>query len=88
MAKQGSIGLGGFAISLICVLLAGCAVNPATGKRQLVLISESQEIAIGQENDQAVSAHSGKCRVISCDTCEKTFAIWPVVSFQSVRSSP
>ena len=29
--------------------LAGCATNPVTGKRELVLISEAQEIAMGEE---------------------------------------
>ncbi len=43
----------------ICVLASACAVNPATGKRQFVLISESQEIAIGRESDQAITAQMG-----------------------------
>ena len=30
-------------------MLSGCARNPVTGKRQIVLISESQEIAYGRE---------------------------------------
>jgi predicted Zn-dependent protease len=35
-----------------------CATNPATGKRQLMLVSESQEIAMGKEADQqAVSSY-------------------------------
>ncbi len=37
----------------------GCSVNPATGQRQLVLMGEQQEIAIGQENDQAIVAQMG-----------------------------
>ena len=37
----------------------GCSVNPATGQRQLVLLSEQQEIAIGQENDQQIQAQMG-----------------------------
>ncbi|MFC1826947.1 M48 family metalloprotease [Thermodesulfobacteriota bacterium] len=32
------------------LLLCGCAVNPVTGKNELALISESQEINIGREN--------------------------------------
>ena len=35
-------------------VLAGCAVNPVTGKRELSLISESQEIRMGQEGAQSV----------------------------------
>jgi predicted Zn-dependent protease len=31
------------------VLLAGCATNPATGKKEISLVSESQEIQIGDE---------------------------------------
>ncbi len=36
------------ALALI-LLLAGCSVNPVTGKKQLSLISESQEMSIGAE---------------------------------------
>lgn len=35
-----------------------CATNPATGRRQLMLVSEAQEIAMGKEADQeAVAAY-------------------------------
>ncbi len=35
-----------------------CATNPATGKKQLMLVSEAQEIAMGKEADQeAVAAY-------------------------------
>src|SRR5205809_4720305 len=37
----------------------GCAVNPATGSRQLMLISESQEIAMGRDYDNQVAASIG-----------------------------
>src|SRR5438874_3714401 len=37
----------------------GCAVNPATGSRQLMLISESQEIAMGRDYDKQVVASIG-----------------------------
>src|SRR5256885_287468 len=36
-----------------------CAVNPATGSRQLMLISESQEIAMGRDYDREVTASIG-----------------------------
>src|SRR6266511_5677421 len=36
-----------------------CATNPATGSRQLMLISESQEISMGREYDQEVAASIG-----------------------------
>jgi predicted Zn-dependent protease len=43
-----------------CVLLsAACAINPATGKRQFVLMSEAQEIQLGRESDPAIVAQYG-----------------------------
>ena len=39
--------------------LTACAINPATGKRQFVLISERQEIEIGHENDRAITNQMG-----------------------------
>jgi predicted Zn-dependent protease len=36
---------------LFLMLLTACARNPATGRREIVLVSESQEIAMGQESD-------------------------------------
>lgn len=32
-------------------LAAGCATNPATGRRELMLVSEAQEISLGREAD-------------------------------------
>lgn len=40
-------------------LLAGCATNPATGERELSLIGEQQEIAMGRQADQDVQATIG-----------------------------
>ena len=40
-------------------LVAGCATNPATGTRQLMLVSESQEIAMGRDYDKQVVASIG-----------------------------
>jgi predicted Zn-dependent protease len=39
--------------------LAACATNPATGGKQLILISESREIEMGREYDRDVSASIG-----------------------------
>lgn len=38
------------AVAVLIFSLSGCAVNPVTHKRELHLISESQEISIGREN--------------------------------------
>jgi predicted Zn-dependent protease len=43
----------------LVVGVAGCALNPATGKRQLSLISESQEIAMGREAAASVRSTVG-----------------------------
>ena len=40
-------------------LSSGCARNPATGGLELMLVSESQEIAMGQQTDPAVVAQFG-----------------------------
>jgi predicted Zn-dependent protease len=38
---------------------AACAVNPATGERELSLVSEAQEVEIGRESDPAITAQMG-----------------------------
>jgi len=47
------------ALVLIAGALAGCARNPATGHNELMLVSESQEIAMGQQYDSQVVATIG-----------------------------
>jgi predicted Zn-dependent protease len=47
------------ALALSLVVGAGCARNPVTGERQLALISENQEIAMGQEGAQQVESSLG-----------------------------
>jgi len=44
---------------LIAATLAGCAINPVTGDRELALISEDQEIAMGRDAAQQVSSSLG-----------------------------
>ena len=38
-----------FPILLAMALFSGCAINPVTGKQELALVSETQEIRVGQE---------------------------------------
>ena len=47
-------------VTLLILHLTACAVNPATGKRQLVLVSESQELQLGKDNDEAILAQFGR----------------------------
>jgi predicted Zn-dependent protease len=47
------------ALLLIGGIVAGCARNPATGKNELMLVSESQEIQMGTQYDSQVVAAIG-----------------------------
>jgi len=44
---------------LTILMTVSCAVNPITGKREFMLISEQAEISLGQETDQEVRAQYG-----------------------------
>ena len=46
-----------FIVSIL--LYNSCATNPVTGKKQVVLMSESQEIAMGKEADPQIIAQYG-----------------------------
>lgn len=41
-------------LSLPFAVASGCAINPVTGARELVLVSESQEIQMGREADESI----------------------------------
>jgi predicted Zn-dependent protease len=47
------------ALAAVLALLVACATNPATGKRQISLMSEAQEISAGQEGDAQVKMEMG-----------------------------
>lgn len=46
-------------LSLLLASVVACATNPVTGRREITLMSESQEIGIGQESDPQVRAEMG-----------------------------
>ncbi|MBK5272086.1 MAG: M48 family metalloprotease [Bacteroidia bacterium] len=46
-------------LSFTVLLFSNCARNPVTGKRQVVLMSEAQEIAMGKEADPQIVAQFG-----------------------------
>ena len=51
-----------FSLSLgtaVLLLFNGCATNPVTGKKEVMLVSEGQELAMGQQSDPAVTAQMG-----------------------------
>ncbi len=43
----------------LLVFFSGCVANPVTGKKQLTLMSEQQEIALGAESDPQIIAQFG-----------------------------
>jgi predicted Zn-dependent protease len=43
----------------LLVVVAACAVNPATGRREFSLVSESEEIQMGREADPQITASLG-----------------------------
>lgn len=47
------------AATLAVTAVAGCARNPATGRQELMLVSEAQEIEMGQQYDKEVVATIG-----------------------------
>ena len=44
---------------VLLVTFSSCAVNPVTGKKQLALMSEQQEIALGAQSDPQIIAEFG-----------------------------
>jgi predicted Zn-dependent protease len=46
-------------LSFFVLLITSCAVNPVTGKRQLMFMSENQEIKIGREYDPQIVSSFG-----------------------------
>lgn len=56
--KKSSL-LGQVGLAVLFAFTSSCAVNPVTGKKQVVLMSEAQEIAMGQQSDPEISAFFG-----------------------------
>lgn len=46
-------------LTFLLILLSTCAINPVTGRKQMVMMSEGQEIAMGREADPQVLAFFG-----------------------------
>lgn len=47
------------ALAALSLVASGCAMNPATGERELSLVSEEQEIEMGRAADPAATAEFG-----------------------------
>lgn len=46
-------------LGILLLIASGCATNPATGKQQVMLMSEQQEISMGRQEDQNVVRSMG-----------------------------
>ncbi len=46
-------------IVVLCVVAISCATNPATGRRQLILMSEAEEVALGRQSDAEIRQQMG-----------------------------
>ena len=46
-------------IPVLPIFLAACATNPATGKKEVSLMSEAQEVALGQQMDPEIRREMG-----------------------------
>jgi predicted Zn-dependent protease len=49
----------GILAALAVSVAAACATNPVTGKKQMTLLSEAEELAIGQQQDQEIRREMG-----------------------------
>jgi predicted Zn-dependent protease len=52
--------LASFTLLMSMLMILSCSRNPVTGKKQLSLMSEQQEIALGQQSDPGIVASFGK----------------------------
>lgn len=49
-----------FVLFVVLVFIPSCAINPVTGKKQLMFMSESQEVALGAQYDPTVISTFGE----------------------------
>jgi len=57
--KQHRLILRSLLIAVFAYCMYSCAVNPVTGKKEISLLSEEKEIALGQQSDPSIVASFG-----------------------------
>ena len=76
-----------FLFTVVVIVSAACATNPVTGKKQMSLLSEVEEIAIGQQQDVEIRREMGVYgdqalqRYVS-DIGQELARVWPLVAGQ------
>ena len=58
-SKSAARALRPAAVAVVALVIAACATNPATGKKEISLMSEAQEIELGQQMDAEVRREMG-----------------------------
>ena len=46
-------------LCVVMLSLVGCSINPVTGNREFVTMSQAQEISIGRENHDVITREMG-----------------------------
>jgi predicted Zn-dependent protease len=46
-------------LAVLALVAWGCATNPATGRRQLILMSEQEEVQVGRQNNEEIRRQMG-----------------------------
>ena len=54
-----SVSAAALFVAALAVFTAACATNPVTGKKQVSLLSEAEEAAIGQQQDAEIRREMG-----------------------------
>lgn len=57
--RHGLLRPWGLALALVAALSAACATNPVTGRKQMTMLSEAEEIAISREQDVEIRREMG-----------------------------
>lgn len=77
-----------FVLLLLAVLLSACAVNPVTGERELSLVSETQEVQMGEENYLAMRQMQGGDYVVDPELTAYVSQVGQRLAAVSDRSLP
>ena len=59
MTQRASMSIRMAVLAVAVAVTVSCATNPATGKKELNLMSEAQEVALGKESDAQIRQEMG-----------------------------
>ena len=73
---------------LIIILLAGCAVNPVTGKKEFVLVSERWELETGEKQYVPICQSQGGDYIVDSELSEYVSQVGQKIAAVSDRELP